>query len=142
MACCLEASKAYTYARTTLEGRIIVGGEDDGAVVAPDERDALMPAKAEAILKKLSALWPRAEAAAEFVWSGAFGTTGDGLPLIGPVPGHPRIHAAYGYGGNGITFSYLAARMIAASIAGERRPWFDDFAIDRDVPAAALREMA
>lgn len=137
-----EASKAYTYARTTLEGRIIVGGEDDGEVVDPEARDALMPAKAGAILRKLSALWPRAEAAAEFVWSGAFGTTADGLPLIGPVPGHPRIHAAYGYGGNGITFSYLAARMIAASVAGERRPWFDDFAIDRDVPAAALREMA
>jgi len=137
-----EASKAYTYARTTPEGRIIVGGEDDGAVVDPEARDALMPDKAAAILRKLSALWPRAEAAAEFVWSGAFGTTGDGLPLIGPVPGHPRIHAAYGYGGNGITFSYLASRMIAASIAGGRRPWFDAFAIDRDVPAAALREMA
>ena len=32
------------------------------------------------------------------------------LPLIGPVPGKNGIFAAYGYGGNGITFSYLAAR--------------------------------
>ena len=47
------------------------------------------------------------------------------------------IYAAYGYGGNGITYSYLASRMIAASLAGDDKPWFDDFAIDRDVPKAS-----
>jgi glycine/D-amino acid oxidase-like deaminating enzyme len=129
-----EASENYLYARTTPGGRIIAGGEDDEHVIEPDARDALMPAKADAILRRLSALWPNAASAAEFVWSGAFGTTDDGLPLIGRVPGHPGIHAAYGYGGNGITFSYLAAQMIGELVAGRSRPWFDDFAIDRDVP--------
>ncbi|MBN9586994.1 MAG: FAD-binding oxidoreductase [Afipia sp.] len=129
-----EASEQYNYLRATPENRIVIGGEDDDTVVEPEARDALMPAKARVLREKLKALWPRAEAMAEFVWSGAFGTTIDGLPLIGPVPGHPRIHAAYGYGGNGITYSYLASRMIAASIAGDRKPWFDDFAIDRDAP--------
>jgi glycine/D-amino acid oxidase-like deaminating enzyme len=71
---------------------------------------------------------------ADLVWSGAFGTTEDGLPLIGRVPGHPGIYAAYGYGGNGITFSYLAAQVIGELIAGRGRAWFDDFAIDRDLP--------
>jgi glycine/D-amino acid oxidase-like deaminating enzyme len=132
-----EAAEQYNYARTTVENRIIMGGEDDDTIVEPDARDALMPAKAKTILGKLKALWPKAEAMAEFVWSGAFGTTSDGLPLIGAVPGHPRIHAAYGYGGNGITYSYLASRMIAASIAGNNQPWFDDFAIDRDAPKNA-----
>lgn len=129
-----EASEAYSYARTTTDNRIIMGGEDDDQVIEPEERDGLMPGKADTILHKLNALWSNAEPVAEFVWSGAFGTTSDGLPLIGPVPGHPRIHAAYGYGGNGITYSYLASRMIAASIAGNKQPWFDDFAIDRDAP--------
>ena len=59
----------------------------------------------------------------------------DGLPLIGEVPGYPRIHAAYGYGGNGITFSFLASRLIGAMIAGRREPWHDDLAIDRPRPA-------
>ena len=36
-------------------------------------------------------------------------------------------------GGNGITFSFLASRMIGEWIAGRRRDWFDDFALDRDV---------
>ncbi|WP_083992684.1 NAD(P)/FAD-dependent oxidoreductase [Afipia massiliensis] len=129
-----EASENYSYARTTRDNRIIVGGEDDDQVIEPEARDKLMPAKAETILRKLNGLWSHAEPVAEFVWSGTFGTTTDGLPLIGRVPGHPRIHAAYGYGGNGITYSYLASRMIAASIAGNHQPWFDDFAIDRDAP--------
>jgi glycine/D-amino acid oxidase-like deaminating enzyme len=80
-------------------------------------------------------LWPRAAATAAFVWSGAFGETVDGLPLIGPVPGYPRIFAAYGYGGNGITFSYLASRLIGRLIAGERGKWRDTFALDRPRPA-------
>lgn len=129
-----EASENYSYARTTRDNRIIMGGEDDDEVIEPEARDRLMPAKAETILRKLNGLWSHAEPVAEFVWSGTFGTTTDGLPLIGRVPGHPRIHAAYGYGGNGITYSYLASRMIAASIAGNNQPWFDDFAIDRDAP--------
>lgn len=132
-----EASENYSYARTTRDNRIIMGGEDDDRVIEPEARDKLMPAKAETILRKLNGLWSHAEPVAEFVWSGTFGTTTDGLPLIGRVPGHPRIHAAYGYGGNGITYSYLASRMIAASIAGDHQPWFDDFAIDRDAPKAA-----
>jgi glycine/D-amino acid oxidase-like deaminating enzyme len=129
-----EASENYLYARTTVDGRIIAGGEDDSQTIEPDARDALMPAKAEAIQRRLAALWPKAAPVAEYVWSGAFGTTEDGLPLIGPVPSHRGIHAAYGYGGNGITFSYLAAQMIGELIAGRSRPWFDDFAIDRDPP--------
>jgi len=132
-----EASQNYCYARTTFDNRIIMGGEDDDQAVEPEARDKLMPAKADALLHRLNGLWSQAEPVAEFIWSGTFGATLDGLPLIGPVPGHPRIHAAYGYGGNGITYSYLASRMIAASIAGNYQPWFDDFAIDRDAPKLA-----
>ncbi|KIZ33896.1 FAD-dependent oxidoreductase, partial [Rhodopseudomonas palustris] len=94
-------------------------------------RDALMPAKAEILRRKLHLLWPKADTFAEFVWSGAFSTTVDGLPLIGQVPGHRHLFAAYGYGGNGITFSYMASAMIGQLIAGQRQAWFDHFAIDR-----------
>lgn len=128
-----EASKNYHYTRTTLQNRIVMGGEDDDQAVEPEARDALMGEKTKTLLRKLNELWPSADPVAEFVWSGAFGTTTDGLPLIGPVPGYPRMYAAYGYGGNGITFSYLASRMIGASIAGQAQPWFEDFAIDRSV---------
>lgn len=129
-----EASDAYLYATTTIDNRIIVGGEDEDTVIDPAERDALVPAKAEAILETLRALRPNAGAIADFVWSGAFGQTADGLPLIGRVPGRPGLFAAYGYGGNGITFSFLASRMIGRMIAGQWEDWYGDLAIDRPMP--------
>lgn len=131
-----EASEDYLYARTTSDNRIIIGGEDEDTITAPEERDALMPAKAAAILKKLRALRPEAIASAELIWSGAFGETEDGLPMIGQAPGMPHLYAAYGYGGNGITFSFLASRLIGRMIAGQRAPWYDDFALDRPIPKA------
>jgi glycine/D-amino acid oxidase-like deaminating enzyme len=130
-----EACEPYLYVRTTGDGRIVAGGEDAETADAA-ERERLMPQKLERILKKLRALWPHAHGRVTHAWSAEFGETADGLPLIGPVPGSPRVLAAYGYGGNGITYSYMASRMLAAEIAGERRAWFDDFALDRDGPAA------
>jgi glycine/D-amino acid oxidase-like deaminating enzyme len=82
----------------------------------------------------LHALIPQANPDLDQVWSGAFGQTADGLPLIGQVPGHPRLLAAYGYGGNGITFSFLASRLIGALVSGREKRWFRHFAIDRPRP--------
>ena len=93
-----------------------------------------MAAKAEVLVGKLAGLWPKAIPRADFQWSGAFGETADGLPLIGPVPGRPHVFAAYGYGGNGITFSFMAARMIGQLIAGHDEAWYEDFAVDRPPP--------
>jgi hypothetical protein len=127
-----EDSKDYLYARTTSAGRIIIGGEDSDEVVESEERDRLIPQKANALAQKLAALWPAATIDIEYRWSGTFDTTSDGLPLIGPVPGAKGIYAAYGYGGNGITFSFLAAQLIGDLIAGSRSQLLDDFALDRD----------
>jgi glycine/D-amino acid oxidase-like deaminating enzyme len=127
-----EDSKDYLYARSTRAGRIIIGGEDSDDVIEPDERDRLIPEKSRALAQKLAALWPVAKGEIEFCWSGTFDTTSDGLPLIGPVPGAKGIYAAYGYGGNGITFSFLAAQLIGDLIAGSTSPLLRDFALDRD----------
>jgi glycine/D-amino acid oxidase-like deaminating enzyme len=127
-----EDRQNYHYARTTSAGRIIIGGEDSDQVIEPDARDRLIPQKARALARKLAALWPVADPAIEFRWSGTFDTTNDGLPLIGPVPGAKGIYAAYGYGGNGITFSFLAARLIGDLIAGSSSTLVNDFALDRD----------
>lgn len=129
-----EAAEPYLYMRTTADNRIVIGGEDE-EIADPQERDALLPDKVLQLKQKLEQLWPQANAEISHSWCGAFGETSDGLPLIGPVPGAPNIHAAYGYGGNGITFSYLASRMIAAMISAEKQGWFEDFALDRTVKA-------
>ncbi len=127
-----ENSKTYHYARTTADGRIIFGGEDDDAIIEPDARDAAMPRKAARLTRELGALWPRARLDIGCRWSGTFDSSRDGLPLIGAVPGAKNLFAAYGYGGNGITFSYLAAELIGSLIAGGTSPLLADFALDRD----------
>jgi glycine/D-amino acid oxidase-like deaminating enzyme len=132
-----EDSKDYLYARTTVSGRIIIGGEDSDEIIEPEARDKLIPEKSRILAQKLEALWPRANRDIVYRWAGTFDTTRDGLPLIGPVPGKTGIFAAYGYGGNGITFSFLAAQLIGGLIAGETSPLIDDFALDRDGKAAA-----
>jgi glycine/D-amino acid oxidase-like deaminating enzyme len=127
-----EDAKNYLYARTTPTGRIIAGGEDSTEIIEPEARDRLIPEKSRALTRRLAALWPIAKPDIEFRWVGTFGTTSDGLPLVGPVPGVRGVFAAYGYGGNGITFSFLAASLIGDLIAGKTSPLLHDFAIDRD----------
>ncbi|MBY0319451.1 MAG: FAD-binding oxidoreductase [Reyranella sp.] len=131
-----EATERYLYLRTTGDHRIIVGGGDDDAITEPDDRAKATRDKCRYLLTSLSRLLPDAAACAETAWSGVFGTTADGLPLIGPVPDHPRILAAYGYGGNGITFGFIAAQLIAGLIGGRHAPWYDDFPVDRPLPGA------
>jgi glycine/D-amino acid oxidase-like deaminating enzyme len=127
-----EDSKDYLYARSTAAGRIIIGGEDSRETTEPDARDALIPEKSRLLTQKLAALWPAANLDIDFSWAGTFDTTSDGLPLIGPVPGTKSVYAAYGYGGNGITFSFLAAQLIGDLIAGSTSLLLRDFALDRD----------
>ena len=127
-----EDSDDYLYARTTAAGRLIIGGEDSSSVIEPAARDAAIPAKARILAKKLAALWPHADTSIDLAWAGTFDTTSDGLPLIGPAPGARGIYAAFGYGGNGITFSFLAATLIGDLIDGANSILLDDFALDRD----------
>ena len=129
-----EAAEPYSYMRLTADNRIVIGGEDED-VSDPQERDAMLGEKTETLRQTLARLIPGADPTVSHAWCGAFGETSDGLPLIGRVPGARHVYAAYGYGGNGITFSYMASRMIAALMKGEEKAWFDNFALDRpDLP--------
>jgi glycine/D-amino acid oxidase-like deaminating enzyme len=123
-----ENRKDYLYARTTRAGRIIIGGEDSEEEIEPERRDRLILEKSRALAQKLAALWPVANTEIEFRWSGTFDT----------VPDAKGIYAAYGYGGNGITFSFMAAQLIGDLIAGSTSPLLRDFALDRNDEMAAL----
>lgn len=110
-----EAAEPYLYLRTTLDGRVIVGGEDEE--FSDDERrDALIPKKIAALQRKLKILTPTLDTTPDFAWAGCFGASATGLPAIGRIPGAARCFAVMGYGGNGITFSVIAAQIIQRSI--------------------------
>jgi glycine/D-amino acid oxidase-like deaminating enzyme len=116
-----EASDPYLYVRTTKDGRVICGGEDE-EFVDEARRDALIPEKTKALSAKLGKLFPRLNTAAEFAWAGCFGGTSNAMPSIGPVPGWRNCYAVLAFGGNGITFSRIAAEVIRAQINGREDP--------------------
>jgi len=112
-----EASETYLYLRTTSDGRIVCGGEDEEFSDA-EKRDALIPRKTRILQRKLRRLIPRIKSRAEFAWAGSFGVTQTGLPKIGPVPKMPHCWAALGYGGNGTTYARIAADVICGELMG------------------------
>jgi len=122
-----EASDPYLYMRTTPDGRVVAGGEDED-FTDEDKRDALIEMKTRRIGRKLKALFPNLDPEAAFAWAGSFGTTTTGLPIIGPLPRKPRIFAVMGYGGNGITWSRIAAELVASTLAGREDSDTDLFA--------------
>ncbi len=114
-----EASVPYLYVRSTMDGRIVVGGEDEEI---DDEiaRDNLLPAKIAALQIKANELMPWLDINADCAWAGTFGESDNGLPSIGQVPGMPSCYAVLGYGGNGITFAMIAAQILGAQLQGQR----------------------
>jgi glycine/D-amino acid oxidase-like deaminating enzyme len=116
-----EASDPYLYLRTTTDGRVICGGEDEDFANA-EKRDAMTLAKTGRLEQKLHRLFPQLEPSAAAAWTGSFGSSTNGMPTIGAIPGYPRCYAVMGYGGNGITFSMLATTLITAAILGKQIP--------------------
>jgi glycine/D-amino acid oxidase-like deaminating enzyme len=116
-----DSGSPYLYLRTTTEGRVIVGGEDEDFVSAK-RRDALISDKARALVKKFGRLFPAVPLEVAYAWAGTFGETQDGLAYIGVHPRLPHTHFALGYGGNGITFSLIAAELIRDAFLGSTNP--------------------
>jgi glycine/D-amino acid oxidase-like deaminating enzyme len=56
----------------------------------------------------------------DYRWEGLFAVTPDGLPYIGPHRRYPRHLFALGYGGNGMTFGFLASRLLLDWYQGDR----------------------
>jgi len=116
-----EASDPYLYFRTTSDGRIVAGGEDED-FSTPSRRDRAIGRKTRTIARKLQELLPGIDFEVSHAWAGCFAESPTGLPYIAEPPGHPGCLAVLGSGGNGITFSMLAADIAADWVAGKRHP--------------------
>jgi glycine/D-amino acid oxidase-like deaminating enzyme len=60
-------------------------------------------------------------------WSGIFGTSPDGLPLVGPVPGQDGVWVSRGYSGHGNVLGFACGELVAKAILGRREPELDLF---------------
>jgi glycine/D-amino acid oxidase-like deaminating enzyme len=117
-----ESARPYLYLRTTRDGRLLVGGEDD-PIDIPARRDRRVEAKALKLASKVQRLYPGLPVAPAFSWAGTFAETSDGLPYFGPHAQYgPRVHFAMAYGGNGITYSMIGAKLLADGIERRRHP--------------------
>lgn len=112
-----ETARPYLYARTSADGRVLVGGLDDNHH-NPAKRARALAAKTKKLEQQMHKLLPELPLETAFSWGGTFGETKDGLAFIGPKPGEQRLLFAMGYGGNGITYSAQAAKLLTDYIAG------------------------
>jgi len=115
-----ETADPYIYLRTTSDGRIIMGGYDE-PFRDPVRRDRLLPSKAGILLRRFRQLFPDIPIEVATAWAGTFGKTKDGLPFIGQHPAVPHTWFALGYGGNGITYSLIAAKLFLERLTTRRR---------------------
>lgn len=125
-----ETAKPYLYMRTANDGRIMAGGRDD-AFRAPRKRDRSLARKTQKLEQDLRELLPELRLEREFAWCGTFGSTKDGLPYIDRDPRYRNSWFALGMGGNGITFSLVAAEIIRDGILDRRHADAELFRFDR-----------
>ena len=109
-----DTERPYHYARWAPGHRLLLGGSD--RVVRPRQKRAPIFAAATRELRAyFETQFPvLAQLEMPLAWEGLFAITPDSLPYIGPHRRYPRHWFALGYGGNGMTFGLLAARLLLA----------------------------
>lgn len=125
-----ETANPYLYMRTTKDKRVLIGGLDDD-FYSPEKRDANIPAKSKLLLARFKKKFPGIPFKIDFQWAGTFASTKDGLPYIGSIPQRPNTSFALGFGGNGITFSLLAAEQLTAALCNHPHPDMKLFSFNR-----------
>lgn len=125
-----ETADPYLYLRTTSDNRILMGGLDDD-FYQPALRDKRVKTKAKKLRAKFNKLMPSLPFYTDLSWAGTFASTKDGLPFIGSIAKLPHTYFALGFGGNGITFSEIAARLITDKLSGKSNKDLSIFSFDR-----------
>jgi sarcosine oxidase, subunit beta len=114
------ASPAKLYMRAS-GGHLLVGGGHEGMLTDdPDLPD--LAADTDALLEEAAQAAARLPAFAEGrlvrSWTGLYDTTPDWNPVLGPAPGAPGLHLAFGFPGHGFKLSPMIGRMLAQSMLG------------------------
>jgi glycine/D-amino acid oxidase-like deaminating enzyme len=125
-----ETARPYLYLRTTVDGRVVIGGLDEEPG-EPLHGELARYNKGELLQKQLQALFPELRAPIEYVWSATFGESYDQLPFIGADPALKNVYYCLGYGGNGSIFSMLAAHILRDLICGYENPLTEIVKLDR-----------
>jgi glycine/D-amino acid oxidase-like deaminating enzyme len=125
-----NTDRPYLYLCSAKQNRIVVGGRDERFVNIKTMHTYL--SRKELLLEKdFQRVFPSIPFKKEFGWSGVFGKTKDSLPYIGNYFKTPRTFYALGFGGNGITFSLVAAEIIRDLLLGQKNEAAEVFSFSR-----------
>lgn len=125
-----ETARPYFYARTTQDGRAIIGGADQ-PFKGSHKLDRIQDRQTTRLAKQFAGMFPGITFDVDWSWAGTFAETADGLPYIGVAPEFPNGSVALGYGANGVVFGYVASNLLLDLFLGRENPDEELFRIDR-----------
>jgi len=111
-----------------------VAAAEDGFIATPMAGHLRLAGTVEFALREAAPIWPRADMlhglaaglfrdrlpAAGARWRGSRPSLPDFLPAIGPLPGEPRVLAAFGHQHVGLTTAAVTGELVADLVAGRR----------------------
>lgn len=108
---CGYSDYGFMYYRDTFDGRLLIGGgRKQNKWLENDTTDDRITGPVQRVLEDyLRYRFPEVDAPVEQRWSGIMGFSVDGLPLVGTLPGRPRVGFAVGFTGHGLATGAGAA---------------------------------
>jgi glycine/D-amino acid oxidase-like deaminating enzyme len=107
-----DTERPYHYVRWTPDHRLLLGGADRRVRPGMPLDRAFREGAADLRGYFEMHLPTLANVGFDYAWEGMFAVTPDSLPYIGPHRRYPRHTFALGYGGNGMTFAWMAAHIL------------------------------
>lgn len=113
-----DTERPYHYIRWTPDHRLLLGGADRPVKPGANRSKQFVAATSD-LREYFEKLCPNlCHVGIDTAWEGLFAMTPDSLPYIGPHRRYPGHTFALGYGGNGMTFAALAARILVEQWRG------------------------
>jgi glycine/D-amino acid oxidase-like deaminating enzyme/nitrite reductase/ring-hydroxylating ferredoxin subunit len=129
----ISADEPTRSVRSTADGWLILGGE--GHKVGHDDDTTQRYAALEA--------WAAEHfgGAIEHRWSAQDYAPADGLPFVGPLPGHDGAFVATGFGKWGMSNGVASALILSDLVQGRPNPWAEAFDSTRIAPAQSAKDV-
>lgn len=121
----------YNYLRTTVDNRLIIGGEDVDFTAdiynedLANEKYTILENRLKSMFKNINNI------EVEFKYCGTFASTPDNLGFVGPDKKHKNLWYLLGYGANGILFAILGSMMLSQLYEGKENKDMNLFKVDR-----------
>lgn len=126
-----DTERPYHYLRWAEDGRLLIGGEDTRHRSTRGAGARLKKGRTRLRIYQAAVYPDLALERPEYSWGGVFAETPDGLPYIGAHARYPKHLFALGYGGNGMTASFLAAQLLLKRCVNSPSPDEALFAFSR-----------